>query len=238
MNEHGPRAMVRDYCDLFEKYVSKHALERVGFCVRMPAFDEILGGFDNCYIIFELAGNIPHNKALAGCVCKRMKEREIVVAVIEVTSDFLDLSEAMQKMVIAHEWIHAMLCFNSIEQDSTYYRKRISDRNKMLLFFESLKERMPEEHRGSFWEDDPEFVAEMRDAMRRLLVTKKSLEDCFKEIRDDAFNFETLAIELKCDSNKALVGIVEPAIALFSMRHHVDSEIVWMRFKEILLKGE
>ena len=155
-----------------------------------------------------------------------------LIGFIFINSDLLGESEAVRKFVLAHEWIEVMLAF--AWKGTSPYHQTLSQNHKldMTMMFSAIKKR-------ALWQDSPDELLLMNAALRRLLVSKESLENMIRHNEPVFSPVKDLATWAElCASNPAAArNLIKLMCLIFSHTKQVTPETVEERIQEILFDG-
>ncbi len=151
---------------------------------------------------------------------------------IFVNPDLLNAPASLRKFVLAHEWIEVMLAF-AWEGASPYHQSLLQNHKiDMAIMFSAIGQR-------AFWQDSNDELLLMNVALRRLLVSKESLEKMIldhQSVFEPIQNLESWAGLCATDPETARNLIVLMS-TIFSHTKNVRSETVEERIQEILISG-
>jgi hypothetical protein len=176
-------------------------------------------GFEGRRILVKLGG-AAHPRILASTIISESGDGSIQ-ANINVNPRLAELSPEKQKMVLAHEWIHAMIAF----RDETTGNINSMTQAEMLIFSGWLKRR-------SIWFDSAELSADMHTALRELLVSRASIEEMLSE--DFKMTDRDLAALVRNDPNGAY-QVINTLAPTFAGKWSVDENLVFDRLREIVV---
>jgi hypothetical protein len=221
-----PRRIVDQYRTLYYEYFDRQTLDvRLNNDeLKLRVFDEQSQlGFKGNWIVVRV-GEPSHPKILA-CNIVSQRDTDGMDAVIIVNPDpnVLALPADKYKVMLAHEWIEAMMAF----RDKGRPDKQLNlAKIEMALLFNSLHLRSP-------WQDSPDFSIEMHGALRRLLVSRELVSEMTAEFGTSLEQIKKL-LEAK---DRQVAELVRKIGHAFAQRHSVDHQLVFDRFLEILFEG-
>jgi len=154
-----------------------------------------------------------------------------VSAIISVRPELALQHRYEWKEALAHEWLEVMLAYFYPEEWRRF--KRVRGRVKLAAEYADQRKR-------TYWQDSPSFGRFMHEALKRLLVSKKSIETLA-----DLVETEALRKELEpAEKNKGLLTVramctkaprgYEKLVGIFSSKFSVAPELVQERFDEVL----
>lgn len=206
--------IAKSFLDIYLDYFMMPTLHSCDQRMKIPAFNKIGKGFPGHYIIVDFQGP-RHPYILASTIIKKTEKAKL--AYISVSPVLQDLSTTKQKFVLAHEWLHAMLGFQS-KQAST-----ITNYSELLLLYYSSN------NISCFWQDTIDVHSQMIIALRHLLVPRVLIEKSLKN--NFNLDFKGLISLAETSSNEACT-VLETFIKSFSAQWNVDPELVYSRLAE------
>jgi len=216
-----PLEIVRNFRRIYRNYYMEPTLRNFGQSLEIQAFDETGLGFENSYIYVNLSGAY-HPSIVASTVIKSDKDGHIR-AYIEVSPQVREFTIVKQKMVLALEWLHAML---GLRDGGFVGSAKISGNIELAILFHSLRRRSP-------WEDSPELKTQLHSAMRHLLVSTESMEEALNETSD--IGMQEIRKLIQADPNRAF-NIIENFVMFFASKWSVDSDLVFDRLQESIFQ--
>lgn len=216
-----PLDIVRKYRTIYRNYYMVPTLQNFGQQLELQAFDDEGRGFKEKYIVVNFSGTFD-SSILAATVISGDKKRHREVYV-DINPEVGRLPKAKQKVVLALEWLHAMLGFRDGGFDES---KRISDKIEFAILFNNLKRR-------SFWQEPEETKIQFHNALRHLLVSTDSMTEELAETFD--LSMEDVRNKIKKNPNEAYV-IINQFVQSFSGKWDIEPELVYDRFHESIFQ--
>lgn len=224
-----PMQIVEKYRMLYRNYYMDQTLGFLSLKQKdsytIHPFDEQIKRFEGYNIIVDV-GSLSHPNIFA-CNNVLSNKQGKYDGIILISEQVFELPLIYQKVVMAHEWIEVMYCFE--------YNKRISESKRIcgkqnidsIIYLLSFLD----DDAQCIWQDSKDDWLSLYKALRYLLVSKNSIIEMLENIYDiDHSDF----FQVK-DLNKTMT-IIRELIKTFSDKWSVDPALVQSRIRELLLQ--
>ena len=227
-NNPDPTDIVRCCRNAYRKFMSATQKISVETVLKVPAHSNGQGIPEGAIVVSVKAP--AHQDVWATNVVANPNDS--LVGFIFVNPDLLNAPESLRKFVLAHEWIEVMLAF-AWGGTSPYHQSLLQNHKiDMTIMFSAIGRR-------TLWQDSPDELLLMNAALRRLLVSKESLETMIHEHQPVFEPVKSLAswADLCATDPETARNLIVLMSTIFSHTKKVTSEIVEERIQEILFDG-